>query len=134
MVRAFGVLNGLCTLFPFVLQLSLINKTENNSTTQVLFTPCNTRPLVTETSAKEGKEASLFDTTGSHKAPLYCSVARASNYNHTDSTGHVAVREGTSLLRRNTIRIVLQHSCQMVVVGLEVSLPLPTLLLPLLNW
>lgn len=47
--------------------------------------------------------------------------------------GHMAEREGTSLLDRNTIWIILQNSGQMVVVGLEVS-PLPALLLPLLNW
>lgn len=50
-----------------VLQLSLINKLiKKDSTTQLLFTPCNTRPLITERSAKKGK-AARFEITDSHK-------------------------------------------------------------------
>ncbi len=53
-----GVLNGLSACFLNVLQLSLINKqTKKDSTTQLLFTPCNTRPLITNRSAEKGKEA-----------------------------------------------------------------------------
>ena len=58
-VAQFGVLNGLCS-FPPCPSVITDQETKKDSTTQLVFTPFNTWPLITERSAKKGKEANLF--------------------------------------------------------------------------